>query len=237
MQAIFLAAGMGKRLHSDINKCMVEINGISLWNRVVAALKRAGIFKIVVVTGYHARELEAYIRDNTSGMEVCFVENEDYETTNNIWSFYLAKSYFGEDTILLESDLIYEENSIKGLCEFCEKDVAVVAKYEPWMDGTTVLLEGERISKIIPKKEIKEYDVNSLYKTVNIYKFSSAFLQNEYLPALERFIAEKGKNEYYEMVLKEMLDKKGSKLSGYQMRNKWYEIDTVEDLEIAKEIF
>lgn len=237
MQALILAAGMGKRLHKDMNKCMVEVNGISLWNRMLRALKIAHVSRVVVVTGYHADELEMYMKSHAQGMELCFVRNKDYEITNNIWSFYLAHPYLDEDTILLESDLIFEEELIPELCNSQMENAAVLAKYEEWMDGTTVQMDKGYVSKVIPKKEMQKYDLESLYKTVNIYKFSKEFLEKEYLPALEKFIRDYGKNEYYEMVLKEMVAKESAMLGGYELKGKWYEIDTVDDLETAEKIF
>ena len=57
MQAIVLAAGMGKRLHSNENKCLTRINGLTLWERMVLAFRKAQIEKIIVVTGYRAKGL------------------------------------------------------------------------------------------------------------------------------------------------------------------------------------
>lgn len=238
MQAIILAAGMGKRLHKEhLNKCMVEVNGKSLWDYMVCALKKAGIFKVIIVTGYREVELKKFILSNSPEMEVFFVDNFEYASTNNIWSFYLAHPFFTEDTILLESDLIFEDNTILQLCESEHENIAVVAKYESWMDGTTVQLQEGSVKRIIPKSEMQNYDLSDLYKTVNIYKFSRGFLQDKYLPALKEFITKNGKNEYYEMVLKGIVDNSSGLLFGLLLERKWYEIDTIEDLENAQKIF
>lgn len=117
MQAVILAAGMGKRLHTEKNKCLVSVQGITLWNRMIAALRVAEISKLVVVTGYRANELETYILSHSEGMDVSFVRNTDYDKSNNIWSLFLAKEKLQEDTILLEADLVYEDHVVKNLCE------------------------------------------------------------------------------------------------------------------------
>jgi len=126
---------------------------------------------------------------------------------------------------------------IKQLCQLKCTDVAVLAKYKSWMDGTTAQLQNGYISKIIPKKEMLNYDMSSLYKTVNVYKFSKEFLQKIYLPELRKYILEYGKNEYYEMVLKEIIAKCPGLLFGYELESLWYEIDTMKDLENAEKIF
>ena len=55
MQAIILAAGMGKRLGQftkDNTKCMVKVNGVTLIDRVLNQLKKLNLNRIVIVTGY-----------------------------------------------------------------------------------------------------------------------------------------------------------------------------------------
>ena len=48
-----------------------------------------------------------------------------------------------EDTILLESDLIYETAVIRRLVDSDYPNLALVDKYESWMDGTVVTLDDE----------------------------------------------------------------------------------------------
>lgn len=237
MKALVLAAGMGKRLHSNINKCMVNINGMSLWERLVLAFKMADITNVIVVTGYHANELEDYILQHSPEINVCFVRNSDYEKTNNIWSLYLTYPYIDEDIILLESDLIFEENIIKDLCECPFPNVAVLSKMQSWMDGTTVCLKDKYIEEIVPKNEMMNHDFSTLYKTVNIYKLSMNFLKSKYFPALSKYISEHGKDEYYEMVLKKMVVEETELLIGLELTSRWYEIDTIEDLKRAESLF
>ena len=118
-------------------------------------------------------------------------------------------------------------------------NLALVAKYETWMDGTMVRLDDENnIVNFVPKKAFKYSDVDCYYKTVNIYKFSKEFLCTHYVPFLDAYTKALGNNEYYEQVLRviTLLDKcdlKALPLNG----QKWYEIDDVQDLDIAETIF
>ena len=147
MQALMLAAGMGKRLGKYTNgqtKCMVKVGGKTLLERTVEALRLAGIRKFVVVVGYEGEKLVRYIQDNFSDMEFQFVYNHDYAETNNIYSLYLAKDLLiQDDTIMIESDLIYEPRLIRDMVEYPEDNLIAVAKYEQWMDGTVTLLDNE----------------------------------------------------------------------------------------------
>ncbi len=245
MQALMLAAGMGKRLGKYTNgntKGMVEVAGKKLIDRVIEALEYADIHKFVIVTGHKGEELKKYIEDNFSGrdMEFVFIHNADFDKTNNIYSLYMAKEYLeAEDTILLESDLIFDSKVIRDVKECSYPDLAAVAKYEAWMDGTVTILDDEdNIMEFVEKKDFKFKRKGDYYKTVNIYKFSKEFSRTHYLPFLEAYIKSYGKNEYYELVLKAITHLSRSGLKGYRFTNEtWYEIDDAQDLDIANALF
>lgn len=243
MQAIILAAGMGRRLGEltkNNTKCMVEVNGVKLIDRVLTYLSHLDPKRIVIVVGYQAENLVNYVENQYGSLNVEFVENPIYDKTNNIYSLALAKDKFKEDdTLLLESDLIYEESMLRLLVDNQQPDLALVAKYEKWMDGTMVTIDDDcNILNFISKKEFKQTEVDKYYKTVNIYKFSKSYINNQYLPLLEAYCQMKGNNEYYEEVLRvlTMIDK--SSLKALPIGDeKWYEIDDIQDLDIAETIF
>lgn len=243
MQAVILAAGMGKRLKeltSNNCKCMVKVNGVSLIERMLRQIEQKNLSRIVVVVGYEGRQLEKYITDLGLKTPVEFVDNPIYDKTNNIYSLMLAKEYLRqEDTLLFESDLIFEDSVLDALIEDPRPTLALVDKYERWMDGTCVKLDEEdRIIGFVPGKQFDFKKTDEYYKTVNIYKFSKEFSSTHYIPFLEAYTSALGNNEYYEQVLRviSMLDDPqitGKRLSG----QKWYEIDDVQDLDIASSMF
>lgn len=243
MQAIILAAGMGKRLGEltrDNTKCMVEVNGQKLIDRVLTSLSHLDLRRIVIVVGYQAQNLVRYVENNYKDLNIEFVENTIYDKTNNIYSLALAKDKFKEDdTLLLESDLIFEESMLRKLVDNRQPDLALVAKYEKWMDGTMVTIDDDcNILNFISKKAFRQEERDSYYKTVNIYKFSKEFINHQYLPLLEAYCQMRGNNEYYEEVLRvlTMIDK--SSLKALPIGDeRWYEIDDIQDLDIAETIF
>lgn len=243
MQAIILAAGMGRRLGEltkNNTKCMVEVNGVKLIDRVLTYLSHLDLKRIVIVVGYQLENLKDYVDSHYNNLNIEYVDNPIYDKTNNIYSLALAKDKFKEDdTLLLESDLIYEESMLRLLVDNQQPDLALVAKYEKWMDGTMVTIDNDRnILNFISKKEFKQSEADNYYKTVNIYKFSKSYINNQYLPLLEAYCQMKGNNEYYEEVLRvlTMIDK--SSLKALPIGNeKWYEIDDIQDLDIAETIF
>lgn len=243
MQAMILAAGMGRRMGKyteSCTKCMVSVADKTLLERVVDALLEAKITKLVMVVGYEADRLKKFVEECHFPIEVEYVENTVYAETNNIYSLFLAKDYLmRDDTILLESDLIFDSCIIKEIVESPEKNLVVAAKYEQWMDGTVVLLDNqEHILDFVDKKQFRYEDIQYYYKTVNIYKFSKEFSEKQYVPFLEAYLKAYGTNQYYEQVLKILSHISGSQLKAYILDDEnWYEIDDAQDLDIANTIF
>ena len=243
MQALILAAGIGSRLgkHTkDNTKCMLEINGKTLIQRTIEKLSNAGITKLIMVVGYKKDNLIKHLGGRYKNVEIEYVENPVYNSTNNIYSLYLAKEKLAEDdTILIESDLIFEENILTDLIKDERKSLAVVDKYKSWMDGTSCILDdNDQILNFFSKKSFKFENVDDYYKTVNIYKFSKEFSNNIYIPFLEAYSKALGDNEYYESVLMVLTILDRHELRALRLDGeKWYEIDDVQDKHNAEVIF
>lgn len=243
MQAIFLAAGMGKRLKeytAENTKCMVKVNGTTLIERALRILDKKQLSRIVIVVGYEGQKLMDYIVSLNINTPVVFINNEVYDKTNNIYSLALAKEYLvSEDTLLFESDIIFEEALVDILLKDSRETLALVDKFASWMDGTCMVLgDDDSIKDFIPGKYLKFADKGGYYKTVNIYKFSQHFSANTYVPFLEAYAKAMGNNEYYESVIKliallETKEIKAKRLNG----EVWYEIDDIQDLDIAESLF
>ena len=242
MQAIILAAGMGKRLKeltSNATKCMVEVNGEMMIHKTLMHLEKLNLNKIVLVVGYEGQQLMDYVNSLGLKTPVEYVVNDVYDKTNNIYSLYLAKEYLlQDDTLLLESDLVYEEAVIRKLVDTPYPSLVLVDKFESWMDGTCITVdEDDNITSFVSKREFDFTKTDEYYKTVNLYKFSKNFSEKYYVPFLEAYCNAMGLNEYYEQVLKVItflgdLEIKAVKLNG----EKWYEIDDVQDLDIAESL-
>lgn len=243
MQAIILAAGMGKRLKEltkSRTKCMISVNGVTLIERALHQLERLRLSRIVIVVGYEGQKLIDYVNGLGVSTPIVFVSNPIYHKTNNIYSLSLAKDYLAEDdTLLLESDLIFDDEVLEVLVSDSRDTLALVDKYESWMDGTVVKLrEDDSIESFIPGNRLRFDETQAYYKTVNIYKFGKDFSNTHYIPFLMAYQAALGENEYYEQVLRviTMLDEptiRAKRLSG----QRWYEIDDLQDLDIAESIF
>ena len=244
MQAIILAAGMGRRLGEltkDNTKCMVPVNGVRLIDRLLGQLSQLSLNRVIIVVGYQGQKLINYIGHRYDDkLKIEYADNPIYDKTNNIYSLSLVKNQLMEDdTLLIESDLIFSDHLFSMILENPYPNLALVAKYESWMDGTMVRLDGDNnIVNFVPKKAFKYDDVDHYYKTVNIYKFSKAFSQHKYVPFLEAYCHALGNNEYYEQVLRVITLLDNAELKALPIGSeKWYEIDDVQDLDIAETIF
>ena len=244
MQAIILAAGMGRRLGEltkENTKCMVPVNGVRLIDRLLTQLSQLQLNRVIIVVGYQGQKLIDYIGHRYDGrLNIVYAENPIYDKTNNIYSLSMVKDQLQEDdTLLIESDLIFSDRLFSMILENPYPNLALVAKYESWMDGTMVRLdEDQYIVNFISKEAFDYADVDSYFKTVNIYKFSREFLQQQYVPFLDAYTKAVGNNEYYENVLRTI-----SLLNSHNMKalpignERWYEIDDKQDLDIAEALF
>jgi len=220
---------------------MVPVNGVRLIDRLLAQLERQQLRRVVIVVGYKGKELKEYLSHRYEGkLNIEYVDNPVYDKTNNIYSLALAKDKLQEDdTLLIESDLIFSDRLIPMIVDDPQPNLALVAKYESWMDGTMVTIDKDcNIVSFVPKKAFSYDHCDEYYKTVNIYKFSREFAQQKYVPFLDAYSKAMGLNEYYEQVLRviTLIDDSGLKALPIG-QEKWYEIDDVQDLDIAETIF
>ena len=243
MYAIILAAWMWKRLKEltkNNTKCMVKVNGETLIERMLHQIEKTKIKEVIIVVWYKWKELQNYIETLNIKTPIKYIENNIYDKTNNIYSLSLAKDHLcSDDSIIFESDIIFEDSVLKWLIDDPRENLALVDKYEPRMDWTCLKVwDNDQIQSFISWNKFQFNEVDSYFKTVNIYKFSKSFSTKYYVPFLNAYEQALWENEYYEQVLKviTMLDIPviyAKKLNG----EKWYEIDDIQDLDIAESIF
>ena len=243
MQALILAAGMGKRLKDltkNNTKCMVKVNGVTLIERMLRQIEKQNVSRIVIVVGYEGHKLLDYIGTLDIKTPITFIDNPIYDKTNNIYSLALAKEWLcKEDTLLFESDLIFEDAVLDLLVNDPRDTLALVDKFESWMDGTCLKLsKDDKITSFVSKKEFRFADIDEYYKTVNISKFSRDFSEKYYVPFLDAYQKALGQNQYYEEVLKVITILDVPRIRARRLEGQlWYEIDDIQDLDIAESIF
>ena len=130
MQAVILAAGMGKRLKEltqNNTKCMVKVNGITLIDRMLHQIDNRHLSRIIIVVGYEGKKLIDYIGTLDIQTPIIYINNPVFDKTNNIYSLALAKEWLcKEDTLLFESDIIFEDSVLDTLINDPRETLALV---------------------------------------------------------------------------------------------------------------
>ena len=145
--ALLLAAGTGSRLRPltlDAPKCLTEVGGESILARLVDSLRLNGIRRLVVVTGYLDHCIRNFLQQNASDIEIEYVFNPDYRTTNNIYSLWLAQQAIKDPFVLIESDLVFADSL---LAPMLTPDRIAISKTLDWMNGTAVELNKDNCIK------------------------------------------------------------------------------------------
>jgi histidinol-phosphate/aromatic aminotransferase/cobyric acid decarboxylase-like protein/choline kinase len=166
-------------------------------------------------------------------MEISYVVNPLYQTTNNIYSLWLARKVIDEPLLLVESDLVFDEALLE---EMLQPDRIALSGQLPWMNGTTVTLDKDGGVSAFCLGVLSCADAEH-FKTVNIYSLSRDTWR-AVCERLDRHIAAGQTGDYYESVFAEMVADGSLALEPvFFPAERWYEIDTLADLEAAELVF
>jgi histidinol-phosphate/aromatic aminotransferase/cobyric acid decarboxylase-like protein/CTP:phosphocholine cytidylyltransferase-like protein len=242
-KAIILAAGKGKRLRPFTDaqpKCLVPVNGVPILINTLTCLANAGIEQAVIVVGHLKEKIYRRIGSSFRGMGITYVESKRYATTNNIYSLWLAREHLGENILLLEADVFFDQELIDRLLRDNGENQAAVVRHQPWMSGTIVRLgQDNRIESLIgSSRQGPGFDYSDTMKTVNIYRFSGDFLRHRFLPRLDAAISAGDVNDFYETVLHALCRQHEPALTALRCDDiRWFEIDNQDDLSAANYLF
>jgi len=234
--ALLLAAGLGNRLHpltQNMPKCLTVVNGVPILEQLVSCLDQHDFKRLVVVTGHFENCIQDFLGTQVGGITIDYVYSPLYATTNNIYSLWMAREIIREPFLLIESDLVFD---VSLLDDMLYPDRIAIAHMQPWMNGSTVTVNRFQevkafwIGKAGPSDEL-------MYKTVNIYSLSLSSW-DQIKERLDQHISAGRVNDYYETVFEEMVADGSLSLQTVSFDGKpWYEIDTIEDLAEAEEMF
>jgi choline kinase len=242
MKGLILSAGMGTRLQPLTRtqpKCLVHVAGKPMMGYQLDSLKRAGVAHCTIVVGHMADAVRGYFGSNYRGLNLSYVENTTYATTNNLFSLWLARGEFDDDILLLEADLVFDDSLVSELVSMDDRNVAVVDRFQPSMDGTLILAEGRTAKSMVLKADQGPgFNYEPALKTVNIYRLSRETLAEAIVPKMREFL-EAGRDDlYYEAVFAELISTGHMNLAVMNTGNhRWAEIDTLGDLDCAERLF
>lgn len=244
-KAIILVAGKGTRLQPrtlSTHKCLTEVNGTPILKNALTMLDKEGISEVVLVVGYLADQIRETMGSRFGSMDLTYVENSIYDKTNTSCSLLLGVQavHDFDELYILEGDVFFSQEVFDRLKNEAAGDATVLEPYNDKLDGTFATINGaEYVTDWCHKSMRPEgYTLEDKFKTVNIHKFSSAFVAGTLLPALEKSNAEKDGKDPLENVMMGIVRQAPDAVKGVVLRGeKWFEIDDSNDLAEAEKIF
>ena len=230
MKALILASGKGERLYpvtKEIPKPLVEIGNRAILGSQLDKLIECGITDLIITTGFFEAKIKEYIKERFPNLNVSYVHNPRYDSTNYIYSMWRTKEFIDDDIILLHGDLLFEKKLLERIIDEKGNRVLVNKKIEvPEKDFKAVIVN-DRVIKIGI-----EFIGKNAFACLPMYKFSKPnflFWLNE----CGEYIRKGEVNIYAESVFNNISDE----LLIYPLYfndELCMEIDTKEELEIAR---
>ena len=231
MKAVILNSGIGKRMKpfTDKNpKCFAKVNGKTLLERQIRILLEHGIDDFVITTGPFETKIKEFIKKKFSKIKVAYVRNPIYDSTNYIYSIFLAKGILNDGIILLHGDMVFEKKLFMKLLDSRYKDCVLV--------NNAIELPEKDFKGRIHKGIIREIGVNVFGKNAfflaPVYKLSKNGFKT-WMDKIEEFVRKGRINEYAENAFNEISSK--IKLHPlYYQKEACMEIDNFDDLKLAQ---
>ncbi len=247
MKIIFIAAGSSTRLGTktlNFPKGLIKINNNSIIGTQLDLFKNKKIDNIIIITGPNA--------DKFNFNNVTYINDTNHKKHDVLGSLMMAKSHMNDEIITTYSDIIFDQKILNSIIEFKgDVGIAIELNWEkryinrdqhPKSEADNVIIDNGKILKI--RKNISECEDNQIVgEFIGLMKLSkrgTEIFKNKYLelekthigkfhnaPSLER--------AYLTDMLQELINS-GVKISPIVVNGDWCEIDTPQDIEIAKKI-
>ena len=238
MKAVILAAGVASRLKPLTNntpKCLLKVGDKSILERTIDNLIKNNISEVVVVTGFLKNMIEEFLTQNYPDLNFTFIYNEKYDSTNNIYSLWLAKcEVLGYEMLLLDSDIVFDSRIIGQLLSSSYDDCLVLqSTKELGEEEIKCLLNDDgsikEIGKTINPKE-------AVGESIGIEKFSKDLVLRLFTILDRKILDEKEVNIFYEAAFQDAMNS-GAKIFPVDVEDyKCMEIDSAEDFDSAASV-
>jgi NDP-sugar pyrophosphorylase family protein len=243
LSAVVLAAGRGTRLGKrteDRPKCLVEVNGTPILVNALERLVAAGVRETIIVVGYRSRDVRDRAGDHAASMQIRYRENTDFSSTNTTRSLSIGLDGFPEagDVLVIEGDVFFEQRVLDGLMRVHEPEVTLVERWQSDLDGSVVTIapDGSVTAWLHKKDRPSGASLDGTFKTVNIHRFTHAFVRRWLQPALASHVKTDGGREPIESVFADLV-RNGVRIYGADVCGLWVEIDDESDLRAAEKRF
>lgn len=247
VSVIILAAGLGSRLEDQTlskNKCLIEVAGKTIITRLLTQLQSHNVANVIMGVGYLADVLESYIRSNHPEVSTVFVQNPIYARTGSVYSLKLCLNAVpqGHDVVVFEGDVVVEDSlvtrSLASLQTLGEQEFStVLAPYSPELTGTFALIDSQKVTAW-RHESVRDADFPLLtsFKTVNITAMTAQAV-GTLAEHIQATIERHGVKAPLEYAMDSLIQNDFVIQPVVVIHEKWFEVDTAEDLEIANDIF
>ena len=249
MKAIIVAAGIGSRLGDltkDLPKSLVNVNGKSILERQIKIFNKFGINDIIIIRGPH--------KDKFNFENVTYVEDTDVSNHDLLGSFMAAEKEMDDNLLISYGDIIFDENILSQIISSSENSTLAI-DYD-WQKNyhnisnalldkvSVVTLENNSIIDIGYYENFKNSKNLVFGEFIGLMKISKSTIiqfikQYNYLQKNHQGKFHDSPSIHFGIMtdmIKELL-KNGIKFSSTKISGRWCEIDTIQDLEIAKKLF
>ena len=234
MKAIILSAGVGSRLMpqtQNLPKSLLRVNGRTILDIEIESLISCGITDIIIATGHKHEMMKQYVAENYPSLDVAFVRNREFATTNYIYTVWLTKELIDDDVVILHGDMVFEGILLERLLAHPSVNGALINNVIelPEKDFKAVVQNG-----IIKKIGVGFFGKDS-YFCAPIYKFSQTSF-SRWLLEIDAFVQEGNVMCYAEDAFNNIAEEVGLE-PVYYGDEFCMEIDTPQDLDIAREYY
>lgn len=233
MKALILAGGIGSRLApltDDCPKSLISVNGTPILIKQICNLMENGITDIIIVVGYRAEMIKATVAAQYPNIH--FVCNEEYSTTNNMYSAWLARELLkGEDFLMMNADVFFDASVIAAL-QHCTNENAIVTDIGTYMEESMKVIEKDGRLSQISKSISKE---SALGVSIDVYKFSVAGGAAFFSKCEEYIVKHNKRNLWTEVAINDIFSE--INFGVCRIDGRWIEIDNLDDLNMAQSLF
>jgi choline kinase len=235
MKAVILAAGIASRLRpltDNTPKCLLKVGNKNILELTIENLLENNLQDITIVTGYLENQIRDFMKVRFPELNITYIHNKLYSSTNNIYSLWLVRnSVLGNDMLMMDSDIVFDEHIISKLINSGYKNCLALKRHN--------VLDEEIKVKVDSKGRVLEIGKNvnpsvAAGESIGIEIFDKKTLAVLYEILDRKIVNNKSVNEFYEAAFQDLVNS-GSDL--YIVDSTEYscmEIDTESDLKAAE---
>jgi choline kinase len=236
MKSLILAAGVSARLRpltDNTPKCLLKIGGKTILERTVDNLLAYNLDDIIIVTGYLEDQIKSFVKRYYPKLNVTYIFNEQYDTTNNIYSLWMTKDLvMNNEMLLLDSDILFEKSILGLLLHSGHSNcLALRSDHQLSEEEIKVRLNSDKsIAEISKTVDLK----HAIGESIGIEKFSAEFTGKLFEILDRKILVENKVKIFYEAAFQDAIDD-GNKLYAVDIGSlKCIELDFAEDIERAE---